>query len=93
MSLSIKYNNVEFILTAVYARCSVLERLELWEELEYISAHHQKPWVIGGDFNVVLDEEEKQGGLPFTQLEAMDFAQCINNCGLEELKVIGSRYT
>lgn len=31
-----------------------------------------------GDFNVILNEEEKLGALEFTQNEAIDFAHCIN---------------
>ncbi|KAH0768990.1 hypothetical protein KY290_012971 [Solanum tuberosum] len=93
VSMSFKYNNVEVVVRAVYARCNALESLELWEELENIVAQHQHPWLIGGDFNVILNEEEKLRGLPFTQLEAQEFTQCINNCGLEELKFSGSRFT
>ncbi|KAK4710274.1 hypothetical protein R3W88_004787 [Solanum pinnatisectum] len=93
VTMSVICNNVEFLLTVVYARCSSMERLELWDEMEDIAQQHQKPWMIGGDFNVILNEEEKQGGLPFMQREAMEFAQCINNCGLIELKYSGSNFT
>lgn len=39
-----------------------------------------------GDFNVILNEEEKQGGLQFTSAEAQDFASCIASYTLIELK-------
>ncbi|KAK4721761.1 hypothetical protein R3W88_011994 [Solanum pinnatisectum] len=68
-------------------------KLELWEELENIGEGGLVPWIIGGDFNVILNEEEKLGGLSFTQNEAMDFALFINNCGLSEIKFVGSKYT
>lgn len=51
-----------------------MERLEIWEELQDIGAIIQDPWLVGGDFNVILTKEEKQGGLPFTNAEAQDFA-------------------
>lgn len=47
----------------------------------------------GGDFNVILKEEEKLEGLDFTQQEAMDFAQCMNSCGLNEIPFSGSKCT
>lgn len=47
---------------------------------------------MGGDFNVILHEEEKMGGLTFTQQEEVDFAQCINNCALTE-NFTGSNFT
>uniref|UniRef100_A0A0V0ICB6 Putative ovule protein n=1 Tax=Solanum chacoense TaxID=4108 RepID=A0A0V0ICB6_SOLCH len=50
-------------------------------------------WLVGGDFNVILDESEKLGGLPVTQQEVEDFAQCINNCALTEIQFTGSLYT
>lgn len=46
----------------------------------------------GGNFNVILDEREKLGGLPVTQMETADFAQCISNCALTELPFSGSLY-
>lgn len=50
-------------------------------------------WMIGKDFNVIINEEEKLGGLEFSQMKAIDFAQCINNCALSEVKFSGSKYT
>ncbi|KAH0720330.1 hypothetical protein KY285_005138 [Solanum tuberosum] len=51
---------------AVYTRCNALYRLELWDELASIVEDNQIPWIIGGDFNVIVNEEEKLGGLNFT---------------------------
>lgn len=34
------------------------------------------PWLVGGDFNVILTEEEKYGGLPVYLREVKDFAHC-----------------
>lgn len=51
--------------TSMYARCSSLERLELWDELEHISGNNLHPWVVGGDFNVILNKDEKLWGVAF----------------------------
>lgn len=61
-------------------------------ELENIEVG-SAPWMVGGDFNDILNKEEKLGGLEFTQMEAVDFAQCINNCGLNEVHFSGSKFT
>lgn len=52
-----------FGVTAVYARCLAVERLELWDELQDISENNQDPWLVRGDFNLILTEEEKLEGL------------------------------
>ncbi|KAH0639783.1 hypothetical protein KY285_036369 [Solanum tuberosum] len=36
LTVKISESNVEILITAVYARCEALERLELWEELEQL---------------------------------------------------------
>ncbi|XP_049393529.1 uncharacterized protein LOC125857915 [Solanum stenotomum] len=92
--LSLKFNTggKQFIISSIYARCTEVERLELWDELESLNGQGI-PWMVGGDFNVILNEEEKLGGLPFIQHEATDFANCINVCALIEVKFAGSKYT
>ncbi|KAH0753205.1 hypothetical protein KY285_006353 [Solanum tuberosum] len=49
--------------------------------------------LVGGDFNIIMDEAEKLGGLPVTQMEIADFVQCTNVCALNEIKFKGSSYT
>lgn len=50
-------------------------------------------WIISGDFNIILNEDEKLGGLPFEQQEAINFALCVNFCALSEVRYSGSSYT
>ncbi|XP_070002484.1 uncharacterized protein LOC142165969 [Nicotiana tabacum] len=49
--------------TFVYDKCSSLERMELRNNMYYLASDMELPWVVGGDFNVVLYEDEKIGGL------------------------------
>ncbi|KAG5595719.1 hypothetical protein H5410_036951 [Solanum commersonii] len=41
---------------------------------------------LGGDFNIIMEESEKLGGLSVTQSEVEDFVQCMNVCALLEIK-------
>lgn len=88
-----RYNNMYFFITGVYAKCNALERIELQKELQGINNDCSCPWIIGGDFNVILYKEEKFGGLAFEKNEATNFAFNINNCTLLELKIMRYRYT
>lgn len=42
-----------------------------------------------GDFNMILNDLEKLGRLPISQIETTDFARCINNCSLIEFPFLG----
>ncbi|XP_075098809.1 uncharacterized protein LOC142175728 [Nicotiana tabacum] len=69
------------MMTFVYAKCSAMERLDLWDHLYYLASDMELPWLVGGDFNVILHEDEKIGGLPVHPPEYEDFAFCVNSCG------------
>lgn len=85
--------HVEFVLTLVYAKCDAIERIELWDSLYYMASDMTIPWLVGGDFNVIWDEEEKFGGLPVHLNEIDDFRHCINTCNLSDLGFKGSIFT
>lgn len=44
-----------------------------------------RPWLIGGDFNVVLSREEKIGGLPVVAVDYEDLKTCIGSCDLSQV--------
>ncbi|XP_059284804.1 uncharacterized protein LOC132038098 [Lycium ferocissimum] len=81
------------VVTMVYAKCDEVERVNLWDCLCNLSATMSMPWLIGGDFNVILNEEEKIGGLPVFPQEYEDFACCVNSCELSEVNFKGSPFT
>ncbi|PHU24658.1 Protein TRIGALACTOSYLDIACYLGLYCEROL 1, chloroplastic [Capsicum chinense] len=85
--------NTEMVVTLVYAKCTQSERLQLWDSLFQISHNFQVPWLVGGDFNVIVNDEEKMGGLPVTEEETTDFNHCINTCVLEDKGFKGSKFT
>lgn len=58
--------NSIFKTTPIYARCNALKRLELLENMKKIEESNIKPWIVGGDFYVIANEEEKLKGLFFT---------------------------
>nr|XP_009619303.2 uncharacterized protein LOC104111332 [Nicotiana tomentosiformis] len=53
----------------------------------------EMPWMVGGNFNVILHEDEKIGGLPVYPPVYEDFAFCINSSGLFDLGYNGIPFT
>ncbi|XP_019240850.1 PREDICTED: uncharacterized protein LOC109220840 [Nicotiana attenuata] len=86
-------SHVEFVLTLVYAKCDSIERIELWDSMYAMATDMTILWLVGGDFNVIWDEEEKFGGLPVSLNEIDDFRHCVNTCSLYDLGFKGSIFT
>ncbi|XP_059315805.1 uncharacterized protein LOC132066520 [Lycium ferocissimum] len=87
-------DNIEVeVLSNIFAKCSEVERLQLWDNIYSLANGMSLPWMIGGDFNVVLNEEEKIGGIPVLAQDIEDFAFCFNSCELEKIQFKGSPFT
>ncbi|XP_060183090.1 uncharacterized protein LOC132613048 [Lycium barbarum] len=83
----------DMIVTLVYAKCDRSERIELWDSMYNLASDMTLSWLVGGDFNVIVEEEEKYGGLPVTLNEVEDFRNCIQSCNLSDLGYKGSIFT
>lgn len=46
-------SNIEWVATPVYAPNRFLDRNSLCGELSYVAGRWYRPWVIGGDFNII----------------------------------------
>lgn len=92
LSLLIKQqsHSQSFFVRLVYAKCNVEERRAIWEDIYQLASGMNIPWFIGGDFSVVLDAEEKIGGLPINHA---NFKNCIKACDLSEVHCKGSPFT
>lgn len=52
-----------------------------------------RPWVILGKFNHLLHTDDIIGGAPVTLQDTMDFQQCIQQAGLQDIAWKGCRYS
>lgn len=86
-------NNKELVIISVYAKCETTQRIDLWNDIYGICNSMSLPWLVGGDFNVIIDAEEKIEGLPVYPQEYKDFVFCKNSCGLLDIKFKGSPFT
>ena len=54
---------------------------------------HNKPWVIAGDFNEPLTDEDKLGGRPVSINRSLLFIECLDRCNMVDLGFNGPRFT
>ncbi|KAI3461929.1 hypothetical protein Pfo_018592 [Paulownia fortunei] len=82
------------LVTPVYAKCNASDRKELWDELRTIADEsYSKPWLVGGDFNVILDPHEKKGSSILNTTAMNDFGDMITDCGLIDAGFEGQCFT
>lgn len=84
---------VFWLLTIVYASPRFAERHLLWDNLALVANLHDLPWVIVGDFNKVLNVEEKFGGLVVDLHWALRFQDFLNYCRMIDLGFSGPEFT
>lgn len=81
------------LFTAVYASPMRHERRQLWKELNNIAKSNQEPWVLVGDWNMILDASEKKGGAPPDLQKCREFREVLSNCKLLDLGFQGNKFT
>nr|GME19992.1 uncharacterized protein LOC109164037 [Ipomoea batatas] len=78
-------------------RSQTKERLRdpLWAELYSVSDKVPigVPWSVVGDFNCLLNVDEKRGGLPYPHRKTTDFRECVSTCDLIDSSAYGSSFT
>ena len=50
------------------------------------------PWIVVGDFNDVLEQNERIGRRAHKRITG-EFRECVEKCGIEDLKASGCYYT
>ncbi|XP_075655084.1 uncharacterized protein LOC142625285 [Castanea sativa] len=61
VEVKVRSSNLTWIFSAVYASPRSEERIILWENLARVADLHNLPWVMAGDFNEPLIDEDKFG--------------------------------
>lgn len=79
-------------LSFVHAGCKREDRVSLWEDL-LSSTPENSPWLLCGDFHLVLNSQEKRGGRTITNVEILEFSSFLSELGLFENGFSGSTFT
>ncbi|XP_061370915.1 uncharacterized protein LOC133313539 [Gastrolobium bilobum] len=79
--------------TFVYGSPRRVERIKLWEDLVVISDSVVGPWILLGDFNSVLRQHEKVGGLDVCWKSIQDMQDCLMDCRIADVGFKGPSFT
>ncbi|KAL7153226.1 hypothetical protein ABFS83_04G152200 [Erythranthe nasuta] len=79
--------------TGIYGFPEQQRRNETWSLLRQLNAQSNLPWVIGGDFNEILFNSEKVGGLVRSPSSIEAFRAVLAECTLVDLGYVGSHFT
>ncbi|XP_074299724.1 uncharacterized protein LOC141630876 [Silene latifolia] len=88
-----KFRRKMFWYTLVYGFNKAAERESLWNS---IREHHRGingPWMVCGDFNAILDYNERIGGAPVSYADVLPLAQVTQDCNLVDLNATGAFFT
>ncbi|MCI06146.1 hypothetical protein A2U01_0027202, partial [Trifolium medium] len=53
----------------------------------------EEPWLLAGDFNDIMSQDEKQGGALVNFRRCRLFQERVNDCKLLDLGAVGSKFT
>ncbi|KAI5008136.1 hypothetical protein ZWY2020_009184 [Hordeum vulgare] len=80
-------------LTGIYGEPRSEHRENTWKLLRTLHLQEQLPWLCVGDFNEILYNHEKQGGVPRPQRCLDAFRDALNFCNLNDLGFEGDVFT
>ncbi|KAL0457834.1 UNVERIFIED_CONTAM: hypothetical protein Slati_0410600 [Sesamum latifolium] len=88
--IHIRSAHLSVLATIIYGANDIVRR-ELWQQLGVLSQSiDDEPWVVGGDFNTVLDMSEVCGSSVDIHVQMNEFRDCIHETGLIQLPMRGT---
>jgi len=84
-------SHLTFAASFVYGYNTISGRRTLWDGLK--SWASTGPWLVLGDFNSTLSQDDKYNGEPVSSYEVSDFRACCSELELSDLNYTGCHYT
>lgn len=79
----------EWRLTGFYGEFTWARKYLSWHRLRTLNAQHSLPWIVLGDFNEILSNEEKEGG----NQRPLRYMQAFQEALLDDLGFVGDKFT
>lgn len=92
--ITCKITSISFFFAAVYGLHSVVARRPLWDSISGMCSSFMGPWLIMGDFNAVLRDDERSNCItPNSRYYSQDLWECCAANGLVDAPFTGSVFT
>lgn len=91
--VKVRFSNVCWLLSTMYASPRSAERHILWNNLMNVADLHNMPWVIVGDFNEPLVDGDKFGRRAVSVSRSLLFKECLDKCSMIDIGFAGPRFT
>ena len=76
-----------------YGRPEDHRKHESWSYLRHLHSRDSLPWICIGDYNEILNSNEKQGRIPRPLMPMKEFRKTLLHCGLIDLGFQGNIFT
>ena len=90
LDTTITHKGISFHATFVYGEPDHTKRQAVWNELTNLQTTQGEPWLLTGDFNEIIDNNEKCGGPDRAEGTFCAFRTFLSNNDLFDLKHSGS---
>ncbi|KAL4638862.1 hypothetical protein ACB092_03G177400 [Castanea dentata] len=91
--IKVMNSNSCWLFTVVYASPKSAERHILWDNLNRLAELHNMPWVLAGDFNEPLLDDDKFGGRAVSINKSLLFKDCLDTCNMMDIGFSGPWFT
>ncbi|KAG4148582.1 hypothetical protein ERO13_D05G293550v2, partial [Gossypium hirsutum] len=90
----VKMDNGEvFRFTGIYGQTIPTLRHQAWDMLKRVSSSVNEGWIVGGDFNAILNNSEKEGGRRKPKVLMDEFCDLIEELNLNDVKMSNGWFT
>ncbi|XP_009592517.1 uncharacterized protein [Nicotiana tomentosiformis] len=77
----------------MYGLHTIAHRYHLWAALKELKEQMNMPWLIMGDFNAMMDMDDRVNGTIVQDNEVKDLRDFMEDCKITELPTVGRPYT
>ncbi|GMI70382.1 hypothetical protein HRI_000707500 [Hibiscus trionum] len=87
-------NNCNMFFTGIHGYSETSQKYKTWEIIDSLNINNNNiPWLLGGDFNEILSDSEKQGGNRRARSQITNFRHCLSRNNLFDCKPTSGWFT